>query len=65
MGVLPAQTLVVEDGEAGIMAAKAGGFWVVGVGNPQVVKQAHLVVPDLSHLPLETLGARLSRLSQE
>lgn len=32
LGVSPAEALVVEDADAGIEAAKAGGFYAVGIG---------------------------------
>ena len=31
LGVLPAEAIVVEDADAGIQAAKAGGFFAVGI----------------------------------
>ena len=33
----PAQCIVFEDAESGIVAAKNGGFQVVGVGNPNIM----------------------------
>lgn len=59
LNVSPANTVVVEDGEAGILAAKAGGFWVVGLGKGEVVGQAHLVTASLADVPLESLSERL------
>jgi beta-phosphoglucomutase len=59
LNIFPAQTVVVEDGEAGILAAKTGGFKVVGVGKPEVVAQADIITPTLADLPLDTLSERL------
>ena len=33
LGIQPSNALVVEDAAAGICAAKAGGFWVAGLGD--------------------------------
>ena len=33
LGVKPDDALVVEDTEAGIQAARAGGFYAVGIGS--------------------------------
>lgn len=37
----PSQCVVFEDAEAGIDAAKAGGFWTVGLGPAERVGHAH------------------------
>lgn len=34
LGLSPADCLVFEDAQSGIQAAKAGGFFTIGVGNP-------------------------------
>jgi beta-phosphoglucomutase len=59
LNVYPANTIVIEDGEAGVIAAKRGGFYVVGLGSPHIVGEAHMVTPSLADLPLETLAERL------
>ena len=41
LGVSPLQAAVFEDAEAGIEAARAGGFWTVGIG-PATRGLAHL-----------------------
>lgn len=51
----PAQTIVFEDADAGVRAGLAGGFRVVGVGDPAIVGAAHLVVPDLTNVTLDGL----------
>ncbi len=48
LGVTPAQAVIFEDAEAGVAAALAGGFWVVGLGSADVGK-AHLCLPDLAN----------------
>jgi beta-phosphoglucomutase len=54
LDVPPGQTLIFEDSSAGIEAALAGGFWVVGLGTADVGK-AHVVMPDLENANLQTL----------
>lgn len=43
----PERCVVFEDAEAGIDAAKAGGFWTVGLGPAERVGHAHRVVAHL------------------
>jgi beta-phosphoglucomutase len=45
LNVVPSNTVVFEDAEAGIEAAIKGGFYTVGVG-PADVSRANLVIPD-------------------
>lgn len=52
LGVKPAEAAVVEDAEAGIAAALAGGFWTVGLGPQERVGEAHLVLPNLAGVHL-------------
>lgn len=47
LGLHPARCIVFEDAEAGVRAARAGGFRVVGLGGPARVGAAHRVRPDL------------------
>ena len=47
LGVPPANCLVVEDAAAGIQAAKAAGMATVGIGPPERVGEADVVLPDL------------------
>ncbi len=46
----PAECIVFEDAESGIEAALAGGFFAVGVGNPEVLGKARLVIPGFAGL---------------
>lgn len=46
LDVYPQHGLVIEDAEAGVTAARAGGFWVVGLGD-EGVEQAHVRLPNL------------------
>lgn len=54
LNVHPTESLVIEDAEAGIEAALAGGFWTVGVGDENV-QRAHVVLPDLAGMRLSDL----------
>jgi beta-phosphoglucomutase len=45
--VLPQQTIVFEDAVSGIAAAKLGGFYAIGLGDPDVLHDADYVIPSL------------------
>ena len=47
LGLTPAQCVVVEDAAAGIEAAKAGGFFTVGLGPGERLVYADVVFPNL------------------
>src|ERR1700761_233051 len=55
LGIPPANCVVFEDAIAGVEAAIAGGMKVVGIGSPQVLTQANLVVSGLDKMTLEKL----------
>lgn len=57
LGVMPAECVVFEDAEAGIEAAIAGGMRCVGIGNPDILHRANLVVPGLADMTLDKLRA--------
>ncbi|MEZ5043734.1 MAG: beta-phosphoglucomutase [Saprospiraceae bacterium] len=63
LGLSPAECIVFEDAEAGIEAALAGGFYAVGIGDPAVLKDAHLVVPDFKGRSFKSMveGIRLKK----
>lgn len=62
----PAACTVVEDAKAGVAAARAGGFRVVGLGPAERVGDADLVLDDLSSTNLEQLlGLGSEHLSDE
>lgn len=59
----PAQTIVFEDSLSGIEAAQRAGARVVGVTTthtPAELKHCDLVIPDFTHLELETLAVILT-----
>lgn len=57
LGVAPGAGAVFEDAEAGIEAAHRAGMFAVGIGNAAILRAADMVVPDLSHVSVETLMA--------
>jgi len=56
VGVPPAACVVFEDAIAGVEAAIAGGMKAVGIGSPEVLHEANLVVSGLDKMSLEKLG---------
>ena len=69
LGVRPGRAVVVEDSEAGVSAARAGGFGlVVGVDRAGTAREALLgcgadaVVGDLAEVTLRTIDRRMSQL---
>lgn len=52
MGLNPSECVVFEDAISGVQAAKRGNFKCVGVGDPQVLNEADLVVPDMKNIDL-------------
>ncbi|SDF31756.1 beta-phosphoglucomutase [Thermoanaerobacter thermohydrosulfuricus] len=48
LGIPPEKCIGIEDSAAGIAAIKKAGMFAVGVGNPETVKEADLILKDLS-----------------
>lgn len=55
LGVAPQQTVVFEDALSGIAAAIAGGFYAIGIGEPSVLTNAHIVIPSLEGFSYDQL----------
>ena len=55
LGVLPAECMVFEDAASGVKAAKAGGFFAVGLGDPVELEGADKVLPGLQDVQVATL----------
>ena len=55
LGVGPADCVVFEDAEAGIQASRAAEMYVVGVGDPDVLAAADMVVPGLHAFDADSL----------
>jgi kojibiose phosphorylase len=54
-GVGPEDAIVLEDAEAGIEAALAGGFVAIGMGNPRSLRKADVLIESLTELSAERL----------
>jgi beta-phosphoglucomutase len=52
LGIPPASCIVFEDAEAGVEAAHRAGMNVVGIGKPEVLKDAHVIIPGLFALEI-------------
>jgi nigerose phosphorylase len=50
LNILPAHCVVFEDAAAGIEAARNAGMLSVGIGDAQILRQADLVIRDMSKL---------------
>ncbi len=57
LNVAPADCVVFEDAIAGVEAAINGGMKVVGIGSPDVLGKANLVVSGLDKMSLEKLNS--------
>lgn len=56
LNIAPANCIVFEDAIAGIEAAKAGGMKAVGIGEPETLKEADLVISGLNEAPQPPKG---------
>lgn len=57
LNVAPEECIVFEDAVAGIDAAKRGNMFALGIGSPDVLTEADLVVPSLEHITVAELLA--------
>ncbi|GGF73526.1 beta-phosphoglucomutase [Paenibacillus albidus] len=55
LGTAPGQCVVFEDAEAGIEAAIRAGMASIGIGSPQTLSAANLVVPSLAQMNVSLL----------
>jgi beta-phosphoglucomutase len=55
LGCPAANCLVVEDAGAGVEAGLAAGMKVLGIGSPEHLGNAHLIIPDTTLLSLGTV----------
>ena len=55
MKLHPSSCIVFEDARAGIEAAIAGGMKSVGVGDPELLGRADMVIPDLKNVTVNQL----------
>jgi len=52
LGVAPSDCFGVEDAVAGVASIKSAGMYAVGVGDPHTLRQADVVIPDLTRFRL-------------
>lgn len=55
ISINPADCIVFEDAISGVKAAKTGGFFTIGIGDPNVLNEANIVLPDLKELNYKQL----------
>ena len=56
--VKPSECIVFEDAEAGVEAALAGGMKCVGIGEPQILNKANLVINGFENITATQLLER-------
>lgn len=61
LGVSPENSVVFEDAEAGIEAAKAGGMFAIGVGSELVLAKADVVIEGIADLNYEKFMCLLNK----
>jgi beta-phosphoglucomutase len=66
LGLKPIECIVFEDAEKGVDAALAGKFYTVGVGNHDVLDEAHIVIPSFEYIDIgeicDALGSAVGNL---
>ncbi|MBI3285016.1 MAG: beta-phosphoglucomutase [Burkholderiales bacterium] len=62
-GVAPADCIVFEDAVAGVQAALNAGMQCVGIGEPAVLRQAHLVLPGFQNTGIDQVIAQLAAVA--
>ena len=55
----PSQCIVFEDAESGVAAALAGGFYAIGMGSPDNLGAAHLVLSSLENITIEDIITKI------
>jgi beta-phosphoglucomutase len=55
LGINPHDCLVFEDAQAGIDAARNGGMHIIGIGQPENLKNAEFVIPGFEKMNLDQL----------
>jgi beta-phosphoglucomutase len=61
LGLAPDRCVVVEDAAVGIAAARAAHMWAIGLGPPERLEGAHIVLPGLMGVQWRDLQAKLNR----
>lgn len=55
----PSECIVFEDAESGVTAANTGGFYSVGIGSPENLGHANLVLSSLENITIEEIIEKL------
>jgi len=55
----PAECIVFEDAESGVTAANVGGFYSVGMGSPENLGHANLVLSSLENITVEEIISKI------
>lgn len=61
MGVEPEVCIVFEDAASGVEAALNGGFYAVGIGQPENLGHAHLVIPNFIGKTLKDIVSAIEK----
>ena len=51
----PTECVIFEDALAGVQAGKSENIYVVGIGKPENLPGADIVIDDLAHLDIDSL----------
>jgi beta-phosphoglucomutase len=60
LNVPPSECVVFEDAQAGVKAAKNGGMFCVGVGDPDILIQADIIIPGFKGLSWKKMQKSIS-----
>jgi beta-phosphoglucomutase len=52
LGLKPTEIIVFEDAISGVQAAKDGGFYCIGIGEKEVLHQAHAIVENMKGMSI-------------
>ena len=55
LGIDPHDCLVFEDAQAGIDAARNGGMHIIGIGQPENLRNAEYVIPGFETMNMDQL----------
>jgi beta-phosphoglucomutase len=55
LGVNPTECVIFEDALAGVQAGKSENIYIVGIGKPENLPGADIVIDDLAHLDIDSL----------
>ncbi len=64
MGVPHHECIVFEDAASGIEAALNGGFYAVGIGSPENLGHAHLVIPNFIGQNFDTIVSSILKVEK-